>query len=78
MIAQIIDWIAITAGGFSLVFMLFSGKYIARTDKENKKLIKENKELEADNIALEKECTRWKVRYERDTGRKVLREGECK
>ena len=78
MVTQVIDGIAITAGFLSVAFMLFSGKYISRVDKENEDLTEKNEQLIAENIVLEKECTRWKVRYERDTGRKVLREGECK
>ena len=72
-----VDWIAITASFFSVAILLFSGKYIARTDKENKDLAKENEMLEKENAALEKECRRWKIRYERATGHKVLVEGEC-
>jgi predicted RNase H-like nuclease (RuvC/YqgF family) len=77
MIVQILDGVAITAGFLSVAFMLFSGKYIARTDKENKRLIKENEELKADNIALEKECERWKERLEIATGKNIrLAKGE--
>lgn len=63
------DWCLVAMAVITVTILLFCGRYCARASK----LIDRYK---SERDAAEKACRRWKIRYERDTGRKVLREGE--
>jgi len=63
------DYMLIIMAAITITTLLFCGRYFVKAGR----LIDRYKE---ERDAAERACTRWKVRYERDTGRKVLREGE--
>ena len=63
------DFMLIIMASITITTLLFCGRHFVKSDRLNKR-------YKAERDAAEKACKRWKVRYERDTGRKVLREGE--